>query len=254
MNLEELLVTYKETAHPSPKEEKIQKTIQKSKEVFCAAEQTYMLSYYEFLWTQLRVIQKKWWGLQFLLLCMSGVILTSTCEESYIHKSVGIMASLFVILIIPEFWKNRTCQSMEIEEASYYSLRQIYAARMVLFGIVDILLLTAFCGTMTVGVHFDFTELLIQFLLPMIVTACICFGTLCSKRVLDETAAITLCIVWSAIWSLIVLSEKIYTMITLPVLLVVIGCALVFLGITVYRTLNNYNDYWEVNFNGIGTE
>lgn len=252
--LEEQLRDYKNMITAEADEEKIKNVIRRSQESFYAAEQERMLSYHEFLWVQLRLIQKRWWILQFLLLCMSGILLLSACEESYIQRGMGVMASLFVILVIPELWRNRANQCMEIEEASYYSLRQIYAARMVLFGVVDILLLTMFCTAVTVGFHFAFMELLVQFLLPMTVTACICFGTLCSRRILSETAAIMLCILWSAAWSLIVLNERIYTIITLPVWLVLAGGSLVFLGLAIYRILKNCSDYLEVAVDEIGIE
>lgn len=234
-------------------EQKIQETIKKAKEAFFTSEQERMLSYHEFLWTQFKLIRKRWWFLQLLLLLLLGAVLASSYEDSYIQRSMGIMASIFVILIIPELWKNRSCHCMEIEETSYYSLRQIYAARMVLFGIADISLLTIFCMTMTVGLHIEFMRLLVQFLLPMLVTACICFGTLCSKYIINETVAIILCVLWCVIWLIITLNEEIYMAITLPIWLSFIGFSLVFLGIAIYRTLNNYSNYWEVDFNGIRT-
>lgn len=251
MNLEEQLMAYKNRTQKEPREEKIQETIQKTKEAFFASEQEKMLSYHEFLWSQFRLVQKRWWLLQLLLLSLSGTTLASVYEESFISRSMGIMAAVFVILIIPELWKNRSCRCMEIEESSYYSLRQIYAARMVLFGIVDILLLTVFCGTVTAGLHIEFTKLLIQFLLPMLVTACICFGTLCSKYIINESAAIILCVFWCVIWLGITLNEELYKMVTLPVWLVCIGISLGFLCIAVWRTLNNCDNYWEVGFDEI---
>ena len=96
--------------------------------------------------------------------------------------------------MIPELWKNRSCHCIEIEEPSYYSLRQIYSARMVLFGIVDVFLLTVFCGTMIIGLHMEFTKLLVQFFTAMLVAACICFGTLCNRYITDETVTIILCV------------------------------------------------------------
>ena len=51
---------------------------------------------------------------------------------------MGVVATLFVILIIPELWKNRSCECMEIEATSYYSLKQVYATRMLLFGVTDV--------------------------------------------------------------------------------------------------------------------
>lgn len=246
MNLEEQLMAYKKWEQIESKEEKIQKTIRKSKEIFWASEKEKMLSYHEFLWMQFKLIRKKWWILQFLLLAVLEPMLVSAYEESYAGRSMGVMASVFVILIIPEFWKNRSCRCMEIEESSYYSLRQIYSARMVLFGIVDVLLLTIFCGTMTMGLHVEFSRLLVQFLLPMLVTACICFGTLCSRRIVNETIAVILCVLWCAVWMAVTLNEKIYAMVTMPVWIGCIGFSLIFLSISVYRTLNNCSRYWEV--------
>ncbi|SFR62538.1 hypothetical protein [Anaeromicropila populeti] len=254
MSLEEPLMNYRKTVQAETAEEKIQETIRRSKEVFYAVEQEHMLSYHEFLWAQLKLIQKRWWIFQFVLLFILRIMLLSAYEDNYIQRGMGVMASLFVILIIPEFWKNRSCRCMEIEESAYYSLRQIYAARMALFGIVDMLLLTTFCATVTVELHFELTKLLVQFLLPMIVTACICFGTLCSKYILNETVAIGLCIVWSGLWSIITLNEKIYGVITLPIWLALVTFALIFLCITIYRTLNSCNKYWEVAINEIGIE
>lgn len=253
MKLEEQLMTHKKRIEIEAKEKKIQETIRKSKKVFWVSEQKKMLSYSGFLWSQFKLIQKRWWILQFLLLFVLGMALVSVYEESYVERGMGIMASIFVILIIPEFWKNRSCHCMEIEESSYYSLRQIYSARMVLFGIVDVFFLTVFCGVMTMGLHIAFTRLLLQFLMPMLVTACICFGTLCNKHIMDETVAIILCVLWSAIWSIITFHEKIYQMITWPIWFLCIGLSFGFLCVTVYRTLSNCDNYWEVGLDEIRT-
>ena len=122
MNLEEQLMTYKKRIQIELREEKIQETIRKSKETFLVSEQERMLSYHEFLWSQFKLIRKRWWGLQFLLLFLLGATLASAYEDNYIQRCMGVMASTFVILIIPELWKNRSCHCLEIEEASYYSL------------------------------------------------------------------------------------------------------------------------------------
>ncbi|MCI8293427.1 MAG: hypothetical protein HFH53_07835 [Hespellia sp.] len=237
MNLEEKLVIYRKRMQRKPQEEKIQETIRKSKEIFWESEQEKMLSYHEFLWIQFRLVRKRWWFLQLFLLVLTGATLISVYEDGYIQRSMGVMAVVFVILMIPELWKSRSCRCMEIEGAAYYSLRQIYAARMVLFGIVDILLLTAFCGTMTIGLRIAFTRLLVQFLLPMLVTACICFGTLCSKYIVNETIAVILCVFWCTVWLVITSNQEIYRVITLPVWLICIGISLLFLCLTVWRAL-----------------
>ena len=120
---------------------------------------------------------------------------------------MGVEAALFIILIIPEFWKSQTYQSMEIETASYFSLRQIYSARMLLFGIVDILLITFFCWLSFAALNVTLSQILVQFIFPMAVTACICFGMLCSKHPFSETVAVMMCIGWSGIWMFIVSRE-----------------------------------------------
>lgn len=251
MNLEEKVRKYRETIQVKPQEEKIQETINRSKNAFFMAEQEKMLSYHEFLWIQLKVIQKRWWVLQFLILVALWVALTSIQDEIYITRSMGVAASLFVILIIPELWKNRSCECMEIEASSYYSLKQVYAARMLLFGMIDIFFITLFLGTVSAGLHFELLELVVQFLFPLCVTACICFGILCSKCFFSETVAIILCIIWSAVWLFIVLNESIYKIITVPIWLALLGIVVFFLAFTVYRILKNCNKYLEVSFDEI---
>lgn len=251
MNPEEKIKMYKETIQAEPSEENIQETIRKSKEAFVMAEQEKMLSYHDFLWVQLKVIQKRWWVFQALILAALWIALTSIHNEGYITRSMGVMASLFVILMIPELWKNRSCDCMEIEAASYYSLKQVYAARMLLFGITDIFLIMIFLGTASTGLHYGLSELIVQFLLPLCVTACICFGVLCSRHFFHETTAIILCMIWSAVWLLIVLNEKIYAKITVPIWFSLLGLAVLFLVFTVYRVLKRCNEYSEVTFNGI---
>ena len=146
-----------------------------------------------------------------------------------------------VILIIPELWKNRSCECMEIEVASYYSLKQVYATRMLLFGITDIFLITLFLGFVSAGLHYELSELVVQFLFPLCVTACICFGILCSKHAFSEMVAIVLCVIWSAVWLFLVLNEKIYIMVTVPIWSALLGTTILFIAFAIYRILKNCN-------------
>ena len=232
-------------------EEKIQETIFKSKNAFFMAEQERMLSYHDFLWTQLRVIQKRWWVLQFMILVALWIALSSIHDEIYLKRSMGVVATLFVILIIPELWKNRSCECMEIEAASYYSLKQVYATRMLLFGITDIFFITVFLGVASAGLHYELSELVVQFLFPLCVTACICFGILCSKHAFSETVAIVLCVIWSAVWLFIVLNENVYIMVTVPIWSALLGATILFIAFAIYRILKNCNQYLEVSFDEI---
>lgn len=251
MSLEEKLVVYKKMMRVEPEEENILETVRKSEEAFFAAEQEEMLPYHEFLWAQLQVIKKRWWIFQFLLLLALWSVLAFEQESGYVQRGMGVMATLFIILIIPELWRNRSSQSMEIEAVSYYSLRQVYAARMLLFGLADIFLVAVFCHAASVGLHVRLTELVVQFLFPLSVTSCICFGTLCSKRCFSEAAAIALCVVWSAVWLYIVLNENVYQRVTFPIWLGLLGLAFLCLAAIIYRTLKYCNEYMEVSFDGI---
>lgn len=253
MSQKKKIEKYREIVQVGASEEKIQETIYKSKNAFFMAEQERTLSYHDFLWTQLRVIQKRWWVLQFLILVALWIALSSIHDEIYIKRSMGIVAALFVILIIPELWKNRSCECTEIEAASYYSLKQVYAARMLLFGVADIFLITLFLGGALAGLHYELSELVVQFLFPLCVTACICFGILCSKHSFSETVAIVLCVIWSAVWLFIVLNENVYIMLTVPIWLTLLGVAILFLAFTIYRILKNCNQYLEVSFDEIRT-
>ena len=78
-----------------------------------------MLSYLEFLYTQFKTINKRWWLLQFFLLTAAEIVFNISNEEYYIRRGLGITGVLFVVLVIPELWKNRTCGCMEIEASSF---------------------------------------------------------------------------------------------------------------------------------------
>lgn len=254
MNPEERWNKYKDQIQIKYDAQHLQQTIVKSREAFYTREKEKLLTYREFLWLQLKLTQKRWWLLQMLILFMLWAVLPTEQDTLFTQRSMGVTASLFVILIIPELWKNRSSLSMEIEGASYYSLRQIYAARMLIFGSVDVLLITIFCGIVSAELHVTLMDLLVQFVLPMAVTACICFGILCSKRYFHETVAVILCILWSALWMFLILNEGIYAMIKLPVWMILLGLAVIFLSGAVYRTVSCCSQCWEVNFNGTETE
>lgn len=255
MDLENRLRQYKESViielkmeiKEGKKEEKIRETVGRGRRAYFMAEEERMLSYHDFLWMQLKIIRKRWWIFQFLLLLSVWFLLMSGQDDIYVKRVMGIAASLFVILVIPELWKNKSWGAMEIEAASYYSLRQIYAARMLLFGIADLSLITVFCGTISAAYDFTLWELAVQFLFPLCVTACICFGILCSRRFLGEGTAIILCLVWAAVWMSIALSEWLYAAVTIPLWCILLGGAVLFLAFMVSRILKNCNKYLEVS-------
>lgn len=254
MNLDKQMEIYKKRSDVIPDEEKIRQTVQVSMDSFIQSESEKVLLYHSFLYIQFRLIRKRWWALQTGVLALVWAALMPAQDSSYIYRSLGLAATLFVILIIPELWKNRANCCMEIEGSTYYDLRQIYSARMLLFGLTDILLITLFCCMTAVSLRISLAELMIQFIFPMTVTACICFGVFGSRNQVNESAALGLCILWSALWWCILMDEKLYRAISVPVWMILLGMALLFLILTVSRSIRRCNDIWEVNADGTGNE
>ena len=106
------------------------------------------------------------------------------------------------------------------------------------FGIVDIVLVSVFCSLSASLGDMAISLLLVHFLFPMTVTACICFGVLCSRYPFSESAAIALCLLWSLAWILLILNENIYTLITPPLWLALLGTALGFSGTAITAQKN----------------
>ena len=248
MDIEKLLI--QERMEVIADEIEIQSVIQKAKTAFVESESHQLLPYHEFIWNQLRMMRKRWWVIQFAVLYLAWLFLSTENEVFYLRRGMGIFAALFAIILIPELWRNLTNRCMEVEIASYYSLHQIYAARILLFGTVDVLLLTAFIGGAHYFLSIALMDLVTQFLLPMVVTACICFVALGKQR-RNEWLAIGLSVLWSGVWWAIAANDQLYSALTIPIWLSVFVIAFLFLTFTIYRLLKNCNKYMEVNPNGV---
>lgn len=251
MELDKQLRMYKERTTVVAKEEKLLETTRKSKEIFLLCEQQHSIHYYEFLIAQFRLIRKRWWVLQTLMLGLVSIILPNIKDKVSLLRILGVIGVLFVVLMIPEFWKNKSCDCMQIEGTCLYSLRQIYAARMIWFGMVDMFILTCFCMTICGELGLATMELFVQFLFPMLVAACICFGTLCSNTPASEGTAILFCLLWNAVWCFMILNETVYMAITFPVWCALFLFFVAFLVRAVYKTIYDCNKYWEVDYGGI---
>lgn len=232
-------------------EEKMQETICKAKTAFVENEAEDMISHAEFIYQQSRYIHKRWWILQGVVLGILWLVLQLTQSTFYIQRCMGVTSSLFAILILPEFWKNINQNALEIESVSFYSLKQIYSARILAFALVDCLLLGAFAVPILLTGKLLIEELIIQFFLPFLVSCCICFKVLYSNRAGSEIFAVFLCGVWCAVWTQIVLNEKIYEMISLPVWSIMTGISAFYLWYCIYRGQTGCMRMWEETLDGI---
>lgn len=235
--VEERLKRYGKINLCRPNESKIEDTIVISKERFYEGAEQREPFFFAFLYDQASYIRKRWWVLQFLTLVLTGWSVCVSESGYYLQRLLGVSASLFVIMVIPELWKNRSSYALEIEGTAYFSLRQIYAARMLLFAVVDGGLLVMFAGTVSLTEKVDMMELMIQFFLPMIVTCCICFRTLCSRYIGSEYTAYFLTLLWNAVWIRIILDDRIYDTISHPVWIAVVCAAILYLTYAVRRVM-----------------
>ncbi len=228
--------------------EHLQKVIQNSKEAFYVNEQNDILTGPEFLYQQAGYIRKRWWVLQGILLMSIWALLKyAVMGNYYVQRCMGIAAPVFVLLLLPELWKNRTYNAMEVEGTSYFSLRQIYSARLLVFAIVDVLMLSVFSVAVVRSGRVLLEEIALQFFLPLVVTCCICFRTLYSQRAVSEASSMFLCIVWSILWLQLILNGKIYEAIAAPVWYGVLAVSFSYLLYCIYRGQRKWGAMWESN-------
>ncbi len=236
--IEEYLQNYAQSNSIRPNESKMQEALQSAKQSFYRSAAQKEVSYLEFIYEQTHYIRKKWWILQFFILFYTGWLLQRAKGAAYAQRPLGVSASLFVILLVPELWKNRTSHSVEIEGAACFSLRQIYAARMLAFIVVDSILLGGFAGVVTMTTPVSIKEMILQFFLPMAVTCCICFRGLCSRYASSEYTACLLSMLWSSIWMLLIANERVYLVISGLALIGICGVVVLYLTYLVKKVIN----------------
>lgn len=237
-SIEEHLQDYARSNSIRPNESKMRKAMESAKQSFYESAAQKEVSYLEFVYEQIRYIRKRWWMLQFFALFYTGWLLQRVKELADMQGILSVLASLFVIMMMPELWKNRSSNSVEIEGAARFSLRQIYAARMLTFTVVDTIFLSVFAGVIVMTTPVGIVDMIVQFFLPMTVACCICFSCLCSRYAPSEYMACFLSMLWSAVWMLIVLNERIYQAISVPVWIAVCCVALLYLTYLVKKVIN----------------
>lgn len=222
------------------RESKVEETVRRAEEAFYEGEAGEVLSGAEFLYWQSGYIHKRWWVLQGLLLLLLWWVLKYSDSSWYVRRSMGVAAPLFVVLFLPELWKNRNANSWEVECAAYYSLRRIYGARLLLFAWVDVALLSLFFGVASLTTRMGIENFVIEFLLPFNVTCCICFGTFYSRRGTSQALALLLCMVWTWLWGMIVLDDRIYGLLSGFGWSIMFGMSLLYMIYSMVRGLKRF--------------
>ena len=227
-------------------EEKENRAIEAAKKAFYEGEQERDASFPEFLYEQSRYIQKRWWILQAAVLLGLWWLLVYTESGAYVKKGMGMAASLFAVLIMPELWKNRNTGAMEIEGTTFYTLRQMYAARIMAFALADGFILGIFFAAVSLSGRITLWEAVVQFFIPFNISCCICFGTLYSRKTGSEVFSVFLCMMWDAVWFLFLLQEPIYEAVTKPVWALIFISSVLYLFYCVSRGQKKWRQMWEV--------
>lgn len=222
-------------------EEKLKKTIAVSKRAFLEGERERPVSRLEFLYQQSRYVKKRWWLLQGLLLAAVCLLLCQAETDYGIRRCLGLAGPLLAVLVLPELWKNRSCDALEVECTTLYTLRSIYSARLVLFAGVDLVLLSLFFAGASVLTRVTVWEMLTQFLLPFNVTCVICLATLYSPRIKSQNLSMVLCLIWATVWLLIMERDWIYDAISAPLWVLALVGSFCCLGYTALRGQRNWN-------------
>lgn len=210
------------------------------------------ISYFEFLYEQSKFIKKIWWLLQGCLLFVFWYLLRDSGAAEDMERAMGVMAVLFTILIIPEVWKNRRFSSTEIEGASFYSLRQICAARILLFAVVDVVMVTIFFAVTAHSMQVSSYSMVTDFLLPFNVSGCICFRLLCSRGGETQYLAVLGNMVWLVIWLAVEMYNSLYHIIIGPVWLGLVLLSFGYLIFCIRKSQVKCEIVWEEYANEIG--
>ncbi len=227
------------------REQHIQRTIQLSKQAFYEGLEAEDRGWLQFLREQLCFIRKRWWFFQLLLLVLLWLAMYFGGGQPAFWRQTAVAMPMFGLLMIPELWKNVHNGSMEVENSACFTLRQIYAARLTLFALADLLLLTVFFAAAVLTVHLTLFDIITHFLIPLNITACVCLGTLCAGRFRSEYVAVGFCVIWAGVWYRIVSDGRLYLAVSKPLwagllLLTLFGLAL--LGKQLLKTGQNH---WE---------
>lgn len=204
------------------------------------------ISYYEFLYEQAGYIEKKWWVMQSIVLMFLWYLLLDNGMNGNVERMIGNLAAVFAILIIPEIWKNRRYSSVAIEKASYYSLRDICAARILLFAAADMIMVSIFFVLTLYTVRIAAYRLAVDFLVPFFVSCSICFRLLCSRRKGMEYVTVVLCGIWSVVWFTIVANDMIYGRVSGLVWIGLILLSFGYLIFCIQKSLSDCEMVWEV--------
>lgn len=185
-------------------------------------------SYFGFLHEQFKFIRKRWWALQGGSLLLLWMLLADYGEGANADRVLGALSVI----------------------SSYYSLRQICSARILMFAAVDLTMITIFFAVSFSTLQISAYRIVIDFLVPFNISCCICFRLLYSKWQELEYIAVFLSTACIFAWSLIVSSDFIYERISMPVWIGLLLLSFIYLIYCIWKSQCNCEINWEGKANG----
>ena len=185
-------------------------------------------SYFGFLHEQFKFIRKRWWALQGGSLLLLWMLLADYGEGANADRVLGALSVI----------------------SSYYSLRQICSARILMFAAVDLTKITIFFAVSFSTLQISAYRIVIDFLVPFNISCCICLRLLYSKWQEMEYIAVFLSTACIFAWSLIVSSDFIYERISMPVWIGLLLLSFVYLIYCIWKSQCNCEINWEGKANG----
>ena len=202
-------------------------------------------SCFQFLFEHSRPPRKRWWGIQGMMLLLLWFLLADSDGAETVERALDALSVAFSLMIIPEVWKNRRYSAVEIEKTAYYSLRQICAARILLFAAADLVMITIFFAVSFRTLPISGCRIVINFLIPFNVSCCICFRLLYSRWSEMEYIAVLLSMLCVILWTVIVTNDFIYRNISMPVWAALILVSFVYLVYCIRKSQCNCETVWE---------
>lgn len=135
---------------------------------------------------------------------------------------------------------------MEIEGAAYYSLRQVCMARILLFGFMDLVIISIFAVSAAFTVKISAQMFAVNFMIPFNVTGAICFRFLYCKRSESEYLAAAGCFLFMILWIFMISKQMIYQKISGHVWCAVLIISIGYLIYVIQRSQNFYEKIYEV--------
>lgn len=185
-------------------------------------------SYFGFLHEQFKFIRKRWWALQGGSLLLLWMLLADYGEGANADRVLGALSVI----------------------SSYYSLRQICSARILMFAAVDLTMITIFFAVSFSTLQISAYRIVIDFLVPFNISCCICFRLLYSKWQELEYIAVFLSTACIFAWSMIVSTDFIYERISMPVWIGLLLLSFVYLIYCIWKSQCNCEINWEGKANG----